>query len=135
MGYWVKRINHDISNLYDSKLSQLGLTSAQLNVLICLWNKGDGLTQKEIQKLLNISKPSLTNLLDTLVAGGWVFRKSHELDARVKRVFLTGEGKNNKMLCQNIINEIEQELQKDLTNEEISSIILLLKKSSTNLKR
>ncbi|WP_462410512.1 MarR family transcriptional regulator [Neobacillus sp. Marseille-QA0830] len=46
--------------------------------MLCLWDMGDGMTQKEIQEHLNIRKDSLSVILNDLAASGWVIRLSDE---------------------------------------------------------
>ncbi|CAN7223967.1 MarR family winged helix-turn-helix transcriptional regulator [Paenibacillus sp. LjRoot56] len=45
-----------------------------------------------LHEKLQIRPATLTNLIDTLFAGGWVLRKSDDQDARVQRVYLTESG-------------------------------------------
>ncbi|WP_145148320.1 MarR family winged helix-turn-helix transcriptional regulator [Paenibacillus xylanexedens] len=133
----IKRISRDLTHLTNQICAKLeeGLSSAQIDVLRCLWKTGDGLTQKEILEKLNIRPASLSNLIDCLVAGGWVIRKVDSKDARVKRIFLTETGKAQEEKNLHTIDVIEQKMQEGFTNEEISLMRVWLQRMEKNIKR
>ncbi|GLX69728.1 MarR family winged helix-turn-helix transcriptional regulator [Paenibacillus glycanilyticus] len=135
VGYWVKQIYKDFSHLYEQKLEVYGLTSAQVNVLELLWVHGDGVTQKDLHERLKIRPASLTNLLNALVAGNWIFRKSDSQDARTNRVFLTDKGKSQCKVCMDMITELEQVIRQGLSPEEISLLLVWMKKIHQNIAR
>ncbi|NOU69077.1 MarR family transcriptional regulator [Paenibacillus sp. LMG 31461] len=135
LGYWIKQIYRDFNLLYDQKLAVYGLTASQVNVLEILWTFGDGLTQKVLHEKLKIRPASLTNLIDTLVAGGWVLRKSDDLDARVKHVYLTESGHAHRAICIAMITELEQHLRQSLAPEEASLLLVWMKKIHAHLPK
>jgi DNA-binding MarR family transcriptional regulator len=132
IGYWIKRTYRDMTNLHDQKLAKHSLTTSQVGVLAQLWQK-DGLTQKEIQQKLGIRPASLTGLVDGLVEKGWVVRKSDHDDARVKRLFLTEEGKVLEEVCLSIVKEMEELLTKGFTPEELSLLCSWIKRMHRNV--
>ncbi|KAI7256052.1 hypothetical protein KC345_g11038 [Hortaea werneckii] len=134
IGYWSKRIYRDFNSLYDQKLAVYGLTSAQVNVLEQLWTYGDGLTQKELHEKLGIQPSSLTNLLNALVEGDWVVRKSDALDARVKRIFLTEKGTAQSRICMEMVMELEAVVQQGMSPEEIALMLSGLVLIDTGVK-
>lgn len=89
---------------------------------------------KEILEKLNIRPASLSNLIDCLVAGGWVIRKVDSKDARVKRIFLTETGKAQEEKNLHTIDVIEQKMQEGFTNEEISLMRVWLQRMEKILK-
>jgi DNA-binding MarR family transcriptional regulator len=135
LGYWIKQIYRDFNLLYDQKLAVYGLTASQVNVLEILWTFGDGLTQKVLHEKLQIRPASLTNLIDTLVVGGWVLRKSDDQDARVKRVYLTEAGHAHRVICIAMITELEQHLRQNLAPEEASLLLVWMKKIHAHLPK
>jgi DNA-binding MarR family transcriptional regulator len=135
LGYWIKQIYRAFNLLYDQKLAVYGLTASQVNVLEILWTFGDGLTQKVLHEKLQIRPASLTNLIDTLVAGGWVLRKSDDQDARVKRVYLTESGHAHRVICIAMITELEQHLRQSLAPEEASLLLVWMKKIHAHLPK
>lgn len=133
IGYWTKQIHKDFNNVYEQKLGVYGLTTAQVNVLELLWVQGDGMTQKDLHERLKIRPASLTNLLDALVAGAWIFRKSDSQDARVNRILLTDKGKTQCKVCMDIIIELEEVIRQGFSPEEISLLLVWMKKIHGNI--
>ncbi|TDF95923.1 MarR family winged helix-turn-helix transcriptional regulator [Paenibacillus piri] len=135
ISYWIKKIYQETGQLYNQRLAKYGLTTAQVSVLALLWNFGDGLTQKELHEKLRIRPASLTNVLDMLVAGGWVVRKQDEEDARVKRIYLTDSGKAQESVCAGILAEIERHVQQHLAPEEKAIMLMWLKKIERSFRK
>jgi DNA-binding MarR family transcriptional regulator len=133
IGYWSKQIYKDFNHVYEQKLGVYGLTTAQVNVLERLWVQGDGMTQKELHERLKIRPASLTNLLNALVEGDWIFRKSDSKDARINRIFLTDKGKAQCKVCMEIIIELEQVIRQGFSQEEISLLLVWMKKNHKNI--
>jgi DNA-binding MarR family transcriptional regulator len=133
IGYWLKRTYRDMTNIHDQKLSKHGLSTSQVGVLAQLWKK-NGLTQKEIQEKLGIRPSSLTGLVDNMVAKGWMARKADPDDARVKRLFLTEEGKVLEEVCLEIVKEMEGILTQGFTPEELSLFLSWIKQMHKNVE-
>jgi DNA-binding MarR family transcriptional regulator len=72
----------------DDALVDYDLTAAQFDILLYLWET-DGETQRVIQEYLGITSGSLSGLVDSLVAAGYVEQRLNEADTRVKQLFLT----------------------------------------------
>ncbi len=132
MWYWLKRVYRNMINLHNHKLEKYGFTVSQVSVLAQLWRE-DGLTQKEIAERLQIKPPSLTGLVDTLVSRGWVLRKEDEKDARIKRLYVTEEGRELSFKSLEVAKEMEDILCKGFTVEEKQLLFCWIKKMYTNL--
>ncbi|WML35589.1 MarR family transcriptional regulator [Clostridium sp. OS1-26] len=132
IGYWLKRIYRNMINLHNHKLEKYGFTVSQVSVLAQLWRE-DGLTQKEIAERLQIKPPSLTGLVDTLVSRGWVLRKEDEKDARIKRLYVTAEGRELSFKSLEVAKEMEDILCKGFTVEEKQLLFCWIKKIYANL--
>ncbi|WP_057915940.1 MarR family winged helix-turn-helix transcriptional regulator [Peribacillus muralis] len=135
IGYWTKKIFKDFNYEYEQKLEMYNLTAAQVNVLEQLWVVRDGMTQKELHENLNIRPASLTNLIDILVDGEWVIRKSDSQDARIKRIFLTDKGMDQCKVCMDIIVELEEKVREGFSSEEISLLLVWMKKLHKNINK
>lgn len=75
----------------DEALAEFSLTTAQLDILLYLWER-DGLEQRALQDCLGITSGTLTGLVDSLVEAGYVERRLSDEDSRVKQLFLTAKG-------------------------------------------
>lgn len=72
----------------DEALRPIELTSAHFDVIQQLLHE-DGLEHRVLQECLAITSPTLTNIIDGMVARGLVERRMSPDDARVKQLFLT----------------------------------------------
>ena len=134
ISFWIKKMYQKTGHLFNDRLAQYGLTTAQVEVLSLLWSHGDGQTQKELHERLCIRPASLTKVLDMLAAGRWVERKQDADDARVNRIFLTETGRSIENVCAEILHEVERLVRKNLSSEEAAILLMLLKKSESSLE-
>jgi MarR family transcriptional regulator for hemolysin len=93
---------HDVSRLrrvmFDRVVRNLGTSRSQWWVLAFL-SRDDGSPQTNLADQLDVGKVALGGLIDRLEEAGMVERRSDPVDRRVKRVFLTKEGR--KLVSQN----------------------------------
>jgi len=71
--------------LVQKRLEPYEITNIQYVVLEVLWNQ-DGLTAVEIGKRLMIDKATLSGIVDRMVEGGWLIKRSDEQDKRLIRL-------------------------------------------------
>lgn len=82
----------------------------------------------ELARELNCNASNLTGLIDRMIENNWVYRQHSEQDRRVWLVKLTGEGfkLKNQLVPQHRKNI--SELMTVLNDEELASLMSLLKK-------
>ncbi len=68
------------------------LTPEHWAVLSVLWET-DGLQQAELADFVGKDRPNITRILDLLESNGFVRREADPKDRRVRRVFLTDQGR------------------------------------------
>jgi len=93
---------HDVSRLrrvmFDRIVRGLGTSRSQWWVLAFL-SRDDGSPQTNLADELDVGKVALGGLIDRLEEAGMVQRRPDPIDRRVKRVYLTKEGR--KLVSQN----------------------------------
>ena len=75
----------------NKKFNRFDLTGAQVFTIINLFKareKGERLTQKDLERILDISNPTLTGILNRLENKGLIIRMPCKHDARRKNVLL-----------------------------------------------
>ncbi|MGG4554606.1 MarR family transcriptional regulator [Paenibacillus sp. FSL W8-0186] len=132
-GTWFRKISLYLTNIMDKILAQHGITSSQYWILKLLWEK-EGVTQKQLVQHLGVRGASLTGMLDSMEARGWVLRKLHPKDARVKLVYLTPEGKALEAVVLDLIMTNEENLSKGFSEEEKVLLRSMLNRVWTNLE-
>jgi DNA-binding MarR family transcriptional regulator len=123
----VKQVSISMRREIERALRPLGLTPQQgqaLRVLSCC----PGSTHSDVERILNIEKPSVTSLINGMEAKGWVLRRQHPADARVKQIYLTEAG--SALVEQSIVlvEQIKDRFNSTLSEEEAALMKVLLKK-------
>ena len=83
---------HDVARLMRKRFEQnargLGLTRSQCQVLAYLARSG-GIQQGTLAELLEVEPITLTRIVDRLEEGGFVDRRAHPTDRRIRQLYLT----------------------------------------------
>ena len=109
------------------ELSYLGLGYGQFNFLMELYKK-DGVRQEDLSLNLKIDKGTTGRAIKKMENEGFIIRTHDEKDKRANRIFLTEKAISHKENVYKIARSWEENLTKNLTNEEKKIILNLLKK-------
>jgi len=121
-------------NTLERALSEIGLHSGQIFVLISLW-KSDGQSQTDLVKHLSLSAPTINKMVGSLLTGGFVECRKCESDGRLVRVFLTEKGVESHDLAAEQWNKVEDQSYLTLTETEKLVLAQLFKKMKENLSQ
>ena len=130
--YLFSTFNVKFRDNFEKQMSAVGLHSGQVFVLISLWQK-DGQSQAELVKNLNVTPPTIYNMVVKMSAAGLVEIRKDETDARVMRVFLTEKGGEIKPVVGNECQKFEEQIFGILTETERMMCSLLLQKLISNV--
>lgn len=79
-----------------SKVKYPGIKNTELNAIVCIKSQetqhGEGVKTSDIGRLLGVTPPSVTPVINSLEEHGYVTRVYSKLDRRVVRVKLTDKG-------------------------------------------
>jgi DNA-binding MarR family transcriptional regulator len=113
---------HDVSRLrrvvVDRALKPLGVTRSQWWVLAFL-SRRDGMTQTALAADLDLTKVAIGGLLDRMEAAGFVERRVDQRDGRIRRVYLTPAGSRFVGKIRGDVEQIEQEILTDVSDEDL----------------
>lgn len=117
---------HDVSRLrrtvVDKALKPLDLTRSQWWVLANLSRyPGEGITQTELANQLDVGKVALGDMIDRIEANGYVCRMPDPVDRRAKRITITPAGKALLDAIRDYATEINSEMVKGVSAEEIAA--------------
>ncbi|MGG1661172.1 MarR family winged helix-turn-helix transcriptional regulator [Brevibacillus sp. NRS-1366] len=131
-----------ISDMYGSMgkyLARYNFSQAKLNLLMLLYSnqqlREEELTPSELAERTNVTRGTITGLLDGLEREGYVQRRNHPHDRRKITIFLTEKGKD---LLFSILPEQLVRISTvlaDISVEERKTLIELLGKIQTGLTR
>lgn len=86
----VRRLSRVVTRLFDAALRPLGLTPAQLTLLVVLERRGPAVASV-VARTLDVDKSTLSRNLRRMVAAGWVSERS---DGPLKSLELTRAGRD-----------------------------------------
>ena len=94
-------------------LEQAGMTVEQWRVLSCLSHR-EGRSMSELANLAMLPAPTLTKIVDRLVAGNLVHRRSDPYDRRRVLVLLSPRGRTSRSRLEQVIRRHEANLEEIL---------------------
>ena len=134
VAFLLKKAHLATQKTLEETLSRYNLTRAQWDVLRQLWNQ-DGLSQRAIQESMGIESATLTGIVDGLVKRGLLTRQLSAEDARVKELYLTGEGRElGQRRIAEVVNPINARLTAGFSPEEIETLKSFLARLINNLE-
>jgi DNA-binding MarR family transcriptional regulator len=127
------RVGRDISLLarlargyVDARLAPLGIGFSQAQILVALYDLGDGISQHEIGKRLDIDKGTLARTIVRLVEEEFVERLPDSRDERAYRVMLTGKAREHEAPIRGILQEWTDGVTADLADDEYAALSEIL---------
>lgn len=128
ISYLIKMISISMRREIEMTLRPIGLTPQQSQALR-LVSYYPGVTHSDVERILNIEKSSVTSLINGMVKKGWVFRRHHTEDARIKQIFLTEEGIKINEEAVPKVEQVKNLVYQSLTPEEVIILRVLLQKA------
>lgn len=120
------------SNL-EKSLSEMGLHSGQIFILIALWDEDSGRSQNQIAKSLNLSAPTINKMIKSLVQNGYLRSSRSDSDGRTTVITLTEKGSEVRRQVERIWEDLETDIYSNLTQTEKIVFNQLLEKIRDNL--
>lgn len=135
IGKAIHMVGNQMKRLADNAAAEYGLTSIQSRMIRFLYleSKKRDVYQKDIEEEFNIRRSSVSSVLQLLEKKGYIERVSVEKDGRLKKIVLTGTGKLIQEKVHSLIQEGEQKLRDELTEEELKIFIDILSRLSKKL--
>lgn len=125
-----------IANVYwanlENAMSEIGLHSGQIYVLISLWEK-DKQSQIELARNLNLAAPTINKMVKNLSESGFVTLQKSEEDGRLVLVLLTDKGRNIRESVEKQWIQLEDKTLKGFTETEKLILFQLFEKLLNNL--
>ena len=137
VGLLIKFLNGKITNKVNKNLVEFNLTCVQHEIL-CFINKNEkerDVFQKDIEKCLKLTNPTVTGIIKRLEEKQMIVRCPSSIDARYKCLHVTEKGKD--LICKSFkfgSNTIEKQLVNDMTDEEVKVLKNLLYRALKNME-
>lgn len=131
----VARVTRRWRKLLDERLKDLGVTQARWTTMFYLQRGGEGLTQRELAKLMAIENPTLVRLLDSLEQQDLIERRPCPKDRRARRLHLTPAGTSFMKVLNERAEQLRDEMLDGLSDEAISNTVEVFHKILDNAER
>jgi DNA-binding MarR family transcriptional regulator len=127
---------NDVAQLYTRRFEErargLSLTLAQCKTLAVL-AAFEGVNQKRLAEISEITPAHLVRILDRIEAGGWAQRRSHPRDRRAHSLAMTESAQAVVQSIWVVINETHADALKGFTSDELETLMELLRRVHANL--
>ncbi|WP_187973283.1 MarR family winged helix-turn-helix transcriptional regulator [Aquibium microcysteis] len=127
---------HDIARLlrkrFDARAAGTGLSSAQWRLLFRLI-RDEGVPQARLAEILDIEPISVSRLLDRMEEGGWIERRPHATDRRVRVIYATGKARDAFGEVKGMVEDIYEEAMAGLSPEARQQLLASLEQVRTNV--
>ena len=116
------------------QMQELGIYPGQIPVL-GLVAKKDGLSQRELAKILHIKPPTVNVSIQRLEKAGFLYRKPDEKDQRVTRIYMTEKGKEIKAKALERIHKNEAVMMEGFSEAEQCLLRRFLEQILVNIEK
>lgn len=110
-----------------------GIPSGYRALLIHLSHNPDGLTPIELAKKTHLTAPTISVTLQKMERDGYTRRVASDTDQRSFKVFLTDKGNEIENANRKTARDFDNKALKNLSQEEINTLLCLLGKVKENL--
>lgn len=130
----IKQINDELGKNANNAMRPMGITMAQLGMLIHLHEGGGQLSMKQLESRIRVAQSTTVGIESRLEAKGLVESFISDKDHRVKIVRITKAGEAMYAAARQNMDEAETRLVRSLSEEERDTLIRLLLKMRDDLK-
>ncbi len=134
IGFLFKQINNVYEKEFNRRLKSLGITSSQCEVLDFLLQSGqEEVTQRDIERALNLKNPTVTGLLKRLDEKGFILAVPSGRDKRCKNIYLTEKAYDIQKRMEKDRKKLDQMLTLGMTKKETESLHKMLNRVLYNI--
>lgn len=137
VGFEIKKLSNLIKKQIDRLSAESGLTGFQGYLMGYLIREGGrrDLFQRDVEKHLEISRASVTSILQLLEKNGFIRRESVKTDARLKKIAVTEKGYQANDRILNSLDRLESNLTEGISPEEMEVFISVMERIKKNLEK
>jgi DNA-binding MarR family transcriptional regulator len=134
--YQIKKLNQAIfkttfKNKYDRKTIP---TPTQMHIIhyICK-HQDETIYQKDLEKLLNLSRATVSEVLKTMEKNDLIERISDDKDTRTKKIILKDKTHKIFLEVKELMSHTEKTMTKNISQEELETFFEITQKMYDNL--
>ena len=108
------------------------LTPTQMRIIGYL-NENDVVYQKDLEKVLNLTRATVSGVLQTMEKNNLITRVSNNSDARLKQILLSDSTRTIFEENKKKFDNLEKELVKGISDKELEIFVSVVEKMKNNL--
>ncbi|ASS75407.1 hypothetical protein CIG75_10675 [Tumebacillus algifaecis] len=113
------------------KSTRWGLKASEVRVLLAIKKRNDqgmdrGISVSELSKILQVTSPTVTQMINSLIKGGYILRSIHPTDRRISEITLTEKGEQIAQEAMSEFRAIFTGLIDHLGKEQSDQLISIL---------
>lgn len=108
------------------------LTPTQMRIIGYL-NENDVVYQKDLEKVLNLTRATVSGVLQTMEKNNLITRVSNNSDARLKQILLSDSARTIFEENKKKFDNLEKELVKGISDKELEIFVSVVEKMKNNL--
>ena len=137
LGFRIRSVWQQVKRLMNRHLTEndgYGLTGMQFAIVSYIAKESTerDVFQKDLEQKFDIRKSTVTGILNTMERDGLLLRETVPYDARLRKMILTDKALQAKINTEQVIDSVESQLSKGLSEEEIATFLTILAKISKN---
>ena len=136
IGRCIHILSRQIKRKIDEAVSKYNVTAVQCSFIGIINNgsKHGDVYAKDIEAKFNMRRATVAEILSLMEKNGLITRESHSDDARLKKIKLTQKSIEIQNSIEEEIENVENNLKKNLTEDEINKFMEIIQKMSNNLE-
>ena len=133
IGHLIKLVGEQLQKKGDEALRESGLTSTQMYAMWYIHSRGGAATQKDIERFLRVSRPTVTGILSRMEKKGFLVTEINPQDRRSRIIHTTEKADHFRDMSIKHHAQSEKIIRRGLSEEEVGQLRRLLTKVYDNL--
>ncbi len=135
VGFMFKQINTIYEKEFNKRLRTLGITASQCAVLDFLFSSSiEEVTQRDIEKALNLKNPTVTGLLKRLDEKGFILIVPSDKDKRCKNIYPTSKAYDIQKRMDADRKKLDKMLTLGMNKKEVQALEKMLSRVLYNIE-
>ena len=126
INFMLSRAQTSVQQAFRKNLNDFNITPGQYMVLSCLWESIEPLSPTQIAQMAMLDTSTIVGILDRLTYKELLQRKPDPTDRRALIISLTEKGKSLRDEVLRVIQETNDQVLKDFSEEERQELAKLL---------
>lgn len=118
---------------YDNSIETFKVTPTQIEIIEYILNSNSKVYQRDLEKILNLSRATVSGVLMTMEKNRLIKRVADENDLRSKQIILNKVAKQEFLKTKKKIVELSKIINKGITDEEIEIFSRVIDKMKNNI--